>query len=219
MVVWLPLVLILQISSLTVDSILLTNSSLSGLTGARVTSLEYQHLFQLILDGQNRLTNLEHDLWTEKTNNEQEFKKIDSQHKQDINATKLDMELKLNATKMELDASKIALQDQINKSKILGLELDKEKANSHQLQLKLTNMQKEFQNMTLVFNDLNLKFASMETEQNETRKTVAENKKIAATNLGLLSTFNNSLSGAMVKMSSNDAAITQLQQKTSRWFD
>ena len=219
MAVWLTLLLILQISSSRVDSILLTNSSLSSLPGARVTSLEYQHLFQLILDGQNRLTNLEHDLWTEKTNNEQEFKKIDSQHKQDINATKLNMELKLSATKMELDASKVALQDQINKSKLLALELEKEKANSLQVQLELTNMKKAFQNMTPVFNDLNIKFASMETEQNETKKTVAENKKASATNLGLLSTFNNSISGAMAKMSSNDAAITQLQQKTSRWFN
>ena len=210
---FLTILMLLQISS--INSFILTNSSF---TGTRVTSFEYQHLFQLILDGQTRITNLAQDLRTLRTNNDQEFKKIESQHKLELSATKMDMDLKLNVTKMELDASKIALQDQINKSKLLGLELERAKANSHQLQLELTKIKNQFQNMSLTFNDLHTSLAKVETEKNATRKTMIENRKAIASNLAILSTFNTSLLRTMTKMSSSDAAITQLQQKTGESY-
>ena len=203
------ILILLQISS--INSFLLTNSSF---TGTRVTSFEYQHLFQLILDGQTRITNLAQDLRTLRTNNDQEFKKIENQHKQELSGIKVDLELKLNATKVKLDASTIALQDQINKSKLLGLELEREKANSHQLQQELTKIKKEFQNTSLTFNDLHTSLANMETGKNDTRKTLIENRKAIASNQAMLVTFNTSLSRTMTKISSSDVAITQLQQKT-----
>ena len=203
------LMIILKIS--TSDSILLTNSSF---TGTRVTSFEFQHLLQLILDGQTRITNLEQELSTLRTKNEQEFKRIEGQHKQELSSTKTDMELQLNATKIELNATKVALQDQINKSNHIGLELGREKANSHQLQLEYTKIRSEFQNMSsLVYGDLILRLANMETERNASQNSMIINGKEIASNLALISAFNVSLSTAMAKVLSNNAAIMQLQQK------
>ena len=66
---------------------------------------------------------------------------------------------------------------------------------------------------SLVYGDLILRLANMETERNASQNSMIINGKEIASNLALISAFNVSLSTAMAKVLSNNAAIMQLQQK------
>ena len=123
-------------------SFLMTNSTVS-----RLCSFEYQHLSQLIYNGESRIATLEQELMTVNTIHDQAISDMDLRYKkieQQLNVTKAE----LYATKTDHSVTKAMLQEQVRTSDYIKQALEKEKSNIHQLQQQYTGLMNDFQNFS-----------------------------------------------------------------------
>ena len=111
---------------------------LTNVSTAQLTSYEFRHLFDLILDGQNRITSLERELKATKDSRDRDIHYL---------------ETSLNASRQTVNLLNTTLQQQARDIKYARFEMDKEKANRNQLQQEYTALMIRFQNMSLAFDD------------------------------------------------------------------
>ena len=209
-------------------SFLLTNSTATGLN-----SFEYQHLSQLIYNGQSRITTLEQELMTVKTIHDIALKDMDLRHKNvelQLNATNAE----LNVTEKELSVTKVTLDEQVRTAGYIKLALEKEKINRHQLQQQYSGLINDFQNLSRSCHDdiahLNQRVKDVESQSlpNNVNKNITDLLKWLenverlqthvsnSTDLSKISTFDTNVSEIMTDISAYHRDITQLQLRTGK---
>ena len=175
--------LLLVLQTCTIDSFLV-NSSQTGLT-----SFEFRHLLQLILNEEQSRHHVENEV----TSIEQRVAEIENdlktKYEQDIAAAKTTMELQLNATKTKLEqeasATKTLLEHEINSTKMVlehqTYALEKEKSNRRQLEREYTRLMIDFQNLSFAYNDLVMKHTGLdETIGNQTKTFISKCETLQA---------------------------------------
>ena len=111
---------------------------LSNVSTAQLTSYEFRHLFDLILDGQSRITGLEHELKATKDG-----------HDRDVQY----LETELNSNRQTVSLLNTTLQKLSKEINYARFEMDKEKANRQQLEHEYTTLMIRFQNLSLELED------------------------------------------------------------------
>ena len=158
------LLLVLQTNA--IHSFLLNNSSPTGLT-----SFEFQHLLQMILNEEHSRNHVEDEV----TSIEQRVAEIENdlktKYQQDIADVKTAMELQVNATKVKLEHEMNTTQMVVERQTYA---LEKEKSNRYQLEREYTRLMMDFKNLSLAYNDLLI------TTGNQTRTLGAKYETLRA---------------------------------------
>ena len=113
----------------------------------RLSLFEYQHLSQLVYNGESRIAMLEQELMTLKSIHDQAIADMDARYnriEQKLNDTKSE----LNATMNDHSVTKAMLDEQIRTAGYMKQAMEKEKINRHQLQLQYTELMNDFRNLS-----------------------------------------------------------------------
>ena len=217
-------------------SFLLANSSHTGLT-----SFEFQHLSQLIINEEHsrhhvenevdnmeyRMTKLEEDM---KNKYEQQLKNFTNTIDQIKNTSaSLDQRLEAKYEKQlknvtdaidEMKNSSVSLahrlEQQIKRSAYMRHLFEKEKTNRLQLEHEYSDMEQKYQNLLLSYDDLINKTDHLDTVLNDDEKGIARNTASIKSNSVKLAMLNGILTTLKRSVSTSNATIAELKQKTGK---
>ena len=199
----------------------LLNSSQTGLT-----SFEFQHLSQLIINEEQSRHHVENDV----TSLEQRVAEIEhdlkSKYEKDIADAKTALERQINATKtfleQEANSTKAAFERELNTTKALleqqSHALEKEKSNRRQLEREYTRLMTDFRNVSLAYDGLVAKDTELQEKiANQTNSFASKCDSLNA-DIETLNSSSNLLHTNIWKntasISSNIATISTLMAST-----